>query len=60
LRIAVDDVDALQQFLLAKRYRHARPGAPRDQPWGMRELTIADPFGNRLIFFTPMRSAPAP
>jgi uncharacterized glyoxalase superfamily protein PhnB len=59
LRIAVDDVDALQQALLAKSYRHARPGTPRDQPWGMRELAIADPFGNRLIFFTPVRPAHA-
>lgn len=49
LRIAIDDVDAYQQELLAKQYKHARPGV-HNQPWGSREMSIHDPFGNRLIF----------
>ena len=35
--------------LTAKAYRHARPGL-HDQPWGWRDMEIADPFGNRLVF----------
>ncbi|MEM1143119.1 MAG: glyoxalase superfamily protein [Pseudomonadota bacterium] len=49
LRIEVDDLDSYQQGLLAKKYRHARPGI-QEMPWGTRDMTIADPFGNRLTF----------
>ena len=51
VRIACEDVDALCAALNAKRYRNARPGA-QDMPWGTRETTIADPFGNRLTFWS--------
>ncbi len=51
VRIAVDDVDALQQELIAKQYKHSRPGCAEDTPWNTREMTIADPFGNGLIFY---------
>ena len=53
VRIAVDDVDAFQQELIAKHYKYARPGV-QDQPWGMREMSIKDPFGNTLTYATPM------
>ena len=49
LRVEIDDVDAYQQQLLAKHYKHARPGV-ENTPWKTREMTIADPFGNRLTF----------
>ena len=48
LRIEVDDLDAYQQCLIKKKYKHARPGID-DRPWG-RDMAIGDPFGNRLIF----------
>ena len=51
LRVPVDDIDSYQQGLLAKKYRHSRPGVARLMPWGSRDLTIADPFGNRITFF---------
>lgn len=50
LRIAMPELDAYQQALLAKQYGNARPGI-QDMPWGSREMAIADPFGNRLIFY---------
>jgi uncharacterized glyoxalase superfamily protein PhnB len=56
LRIAVDDVDAFQKALLAKKYRHSRPGL-QDMPWGAREMTIDDPSGNKITFFTPIPGA---
>jgi catechol 2,3-dioxygenase-like lactoylglutathione lyase family enzyme len=49
VRVAVDDVDAYQAELLAKQYGYARPGV-EDMPWGAREMSIKDPFGNRLTF----------
>ena len=52
VRIECDDVEAYRRALLAKQYKHARPGV-EDMPWGAREMRVADPFGNRLVFFTP-------
>ncbi len=49
IRIECDDVAAYQQELIAKQYKNARPGV-QNQPWGTREMSIHDPFGNRLIF----------
>lgn len=49
VRIHVDDAKGLHQELMAKRYSYARPGI-EDRPWGMREIAVTDPFGNRLIF----------
>ncbi|THU02839.1 VOC family protein [Lampropedia puyangensis] len=51
VRVAEADVDALRQTLIAKDYRYAKPEV-RETPWGNREMTIADPFGNRLTFYT--------
>jgi catechol 2,3-dioxygenase-like lactoylglutathione lyase family enzyme len=48
LRVEVEGLDAYQQELLAKKYKNSRPGII-EQPWG-RDMCIADPFGNRLIF----------
>lgn len=36
--------------LSAKEYKHARPGCPGRTDWGTLEVTLADPFGNRLTF----------
>ena len=48
LRIEVQDLDALHAELTARAYRNSRPGIVA-QPWG-RDMAIADPFGNRLVF----------
>ena len=39
--------------LTAKHYKYYRPGL-QDQEWGTREMTVADGFGNKLIFFRPL------
>ena len=39
-----------QEKLLAKQYKHARPGIEETE-WDTIEMTISDPFGNRLTFF---------
>ncbi len=53
LRIGVPDVAAYAAELRAKNYGFARPGVQR-QPYGMDDMSVADPFGNRLIFCTPV------
>ena len=50
IRIETHDIGALAAGLAAKDYRYAKPGAPTETPWATRELSITDPFGNRLTF----------
>lgn len=52
LRVEVDDVDAFHAEISERRYANARPGGAQDQPWGTRDMTLTDPSGNKLIFFT--------
>lgn len=49
VRIACKEIDAYCASLLATQYGNARPSV-KAMPWGDREMTIADPFGNRLTF----------
>ena len=48
-RIETDELEALQEELASRRYRNARPGIEK-MPWGGRDMSVADPFGNRLTF----------
>ncbi|KRA00335.1 bleomycin resistance protein [Mesorhizobium sp. Root157] len=50
VRIEVADIDGLHQELIARLYAYARPGLEHT-PWNTREITVIDPFGNRLTFF---------
>jgi hypothetical protein len=47
--IVTPDIDAFHREVTNKRYKYARPGI-QDQSWGMREVSIKDPFGNKLTF----------
>lgn len=51
LRIATRDVDAFSAELRAKKYKYANPGCGQLTPWGTKEVTLTDPFKNRLIFW---------
>ena len=42
-------LDALHAELHAKQYGYARPQI-EDMPWGTRDMSLKDPFGNRLTF----------
>lgn len=57
LRIPMQGLDELHAELSAKRYKHARPGIEQ-APWG-RDLTVRDPFGNRLVFAEPAEEGKA-
>ena len=52
IRIDTSDIDAFHGELAAKRYKYARPGI-NEMPWGAREVSITDPFGNKLTFTAP-------
>lgn len=49
LRIETSGLDAFHGELIAKQYKFARPGI-NTPPWGGREVSVGDPFGNRLTF----------
>ena len=54
--VPVSGVKALHRELDGKRYRYNRPGLQR-QDWGMTELTVIDPFNNRIVFGEPTEKA---
>ncbi|BBP61623.1 glyoxalase superfamily protein [Pseudomonas sp. St316] len=49
LRIETDELEAFQAQLQAKQYAFARPQI-QAMPWGSQDMTVVDPFGNRLVF----------
>jgi uncharacterized glyoxalase superfamily protein PhnB len=49
MRIETDDLEALHAELRSKHYKYAQPGI-EDMPWGTRDMSVKDPFGNRLTF----------
>ena len=49
MSIETDELDVFQKELLAKHYKYARPGI-EETSWATREMSISDPFGNRLTF----------
>lgn len=51
MRIEIDDIDSYQKELIEKQYQNARPGV-ENTPWGTKDMSISDPFGNRLVFTT--------
>lgn len=55
LRIETTELDAFHQELSRKNYGYARPRIVQT-PWGSSDMSIADPFGNRLTFTGPQRA----
>lgn len=51
VRIPMPNVRAFCKTLKAKTYNKLRPAVDR-QPFGWDDMTLTDPFGNRLIFCT--------
>jgi hypothetical protein len=52
----VNGLRELHRELNDKKYRHNRPGF-EEMPWGMNEMTVIDPFGNRIRFAEPSEKA---
>ncbi|MDP1027868.1 VOC family protein [Sphingomonas sp. KR1UV-12] len=53
VRVPVDDVVGFAAALRARHDGNARPGEPRQTPWGTLEITLTDPASNRLTFYSP-------
>lgn len=51
MRIETSDLEAFHAELPSKQYKYARPGIEKT-PWGTRDMSVKDPFGNRLTFTT--------
>ena len=51
--IVLDDVDRFYTDIKARGVRVDDP--PQDAPWGVREMSLIDPDGNRLRFANPQR-----
>ncbi|ABD53936.1 glyoxalase superfamily protein [Jannaschia sp. CCS1] len=49
LRIGVDDINAFHADITSRRHARLNPGII-DTPIGFREVSLTDPFYNRLIF----------
>jgi len=48
--LELDGVEDYQKILFAKKYKHSRPETEKTE-WNTIEMTINDPFGNRITFF---------
>ena len=53
LRIETEDLEQYHEQLIDKEYKYARPTI-QEMPWGTRDMTIRDPFGNKVTFTTAM------
>jgi len=49
MRIESTDLDAFHAELATKNYKYAHLGIEQT-PWGTRDMSVKDPFGNRLTF----------
>jgi len=49
VRIETDDLNSYHRELAGKQYKYNRPGI-HEMPWGSRDMTVIDPFGNKLTF----------
>lgn len=49
IRILLEGLEEYHQALIEKQYTFARPRVQM-MPWGTKEMSLNDPFGNRITF----------
>lgn len=49
LRIETAEIETFQKELIDKQYKNSRPGI-QNTLWGSKDMSISDPFGNKLVF----------
>lgn len=49
VRVETEGLESYQRELAGKRYKFNRPDI-QEMPWGSRDMTVSDPFGNRITF----------
>lgn len=54
IRIEIDNIRLLHANLLSKKYKYSRPGIEKTA-WNTQEVSVIDPFGNRIVFFEYVR-----
>jgi catechol 2,3-dioxygenase-like lactoylglutathione lyase family enzyme len=54
VRVRVDELEAYHAELQSRPYKYLRPGL-EDREWGVREMVVYDGFGNRIIFYRPLK-----
>jgi uncharacterized glyoxalase superfamily protein PhnB len=52
MHVQVTGLDEYIHSLVEKDYKYSKPGIV-ETPWGHRQTQIADPFGNKIVFFEP-------
>ncbi|GAB6425506.1 glyoxalase superfamily protein [Bacillus luti] len=50
IRVKIDNVKDYHAVLSRKEYAYSNPDVEKT-PWGTIELTVIDPFSNRIIFY---------
>ena len=50
IRVHIEGIAAFLDILRAKEYRFMKPTLER-MPWGEFQVTVVDPFGNKIIFW---------
>ncbi len=59
IRIPISDIDALHSDLTSRFHAYSHPSIEM-MPWDSREMTLTDPFSNRLVFFAvPSQAVPS-
>ena len=53
--LQMDNVKQYQEALLAKEYKYSRPGC-EETDWNTIQMSMCDPFGNRLTFYENITS----
>ncbi len=49
VNVATKNLEQLHRELIDKKYKYMRPGIEKT-PWKTRDMTLTDPFGNRICF----------
>ncbi|WXB87061.1 glyoxalase superfamily protein [Metabacillus sp. FJAT-53654] len=50
IRIKINELKSYHSLLSEKEYSYAKPGVEKT-PWGTIELTVIDPFSNKITFY---------
>ncbi|MBT8148171.1 MAG: VOC family protein [Gammaproteobacteria bacterium] len=55
VRIDTDGLAEYHKEISGRNYKYYRPSI-QDMPWGSRDMSVTDPFGNRLTFTTAINT----
>jgi catechol 2,3-dioxygenase-like lactoylglutathione lyase family enzyme len=54
VRVRVDELETYLDELKGRPYKYFRPSF-EDREWNAREMVVYDGFGNRIIFYRPLK-----